>query len=151
MLAFDSLSPPVYSEDSLLSITDMEPIDVSGLFQQQVQIQLTKLTQLRYKQPKKDLISTANPHFYKMMESHSAIYSAFYFLTRKGLCFVPKQILDQLSIQTTKTNILQVQEQRILIYINDRKEAERKLIIREILQEPNLSTSWVERLQKMIK
>ncbi|KAH0571568.1 hypothetical protein SS50377_25757 [Spironucleus salmonicida] len=163
--SFDSqvtpLAPTIYSEESYFDISDFEPM-CSGEFShygevaiipkvitQKPSVEVTKISGLRFKQPKEGDIKITNENFISMMNSHSAIYSAFHFVNRKGLAVVPRNLLDILAHKTTNCTVLLNQEQKTLLWINDRKLNERLILVNSILEEPGLNVAWNSRLNAM--
>ena len=78
-----------------------------------------------------------------MMNSHSAIFSALYYVKKRGIVQVPRNLLDLLAIKTTKSYILLNQEQKTLLWINNNRFTDRILLVNAILDEPGLNTAWL--------
>ncbi|KAH0571591.1 hypothetical protein SS50377_25780 [Spironucleus salmonicida] len=149
-----SKTPPKYETDkgrqrferpkkiSRLQLLSEEIVKSSNTPQQQV-------FKYRYPQPKTDVKAGSNQCFINMMLSHSAIYSAFCYVTRKRISIVPSNLLDVLAVKSTSYNVLLNQEQKSLLWINDRKLPERVILIDAILQEPGLNDTWIAKLNAM--
>ncbi|KAH0571599.1 hypothetical protein SS50377_25788 [Spironucleus salmonicida] len=158
-LTIDSLSPTHFPDDAYFDISDFEPIEIGEfshygqvhlqLIQQEKHYLNTKQEKYRYPQPKTDVKAGSNQCFINMMLSHSAIYSAFCYVTRKRISIVPSNLLDVLAVKSTSYNVLLNQEQKSLLWINDRKLPERVILIDAILQEPGLNDTWIAKLNAM--